>query len=189
MTGETEADAAQFTSPEAEEVVAPDAVSADAASDALTIRTAVDRLREQEPALANSLLAVFEAVVEEAARSRRFANALRSALTPDQVDPESPSSRRSRKTTTRASKLQRPSNRRAPGVLDPFAVYTDSGHEGLRGRLRTLRLEQLRDIIAEHGMDNDRLAMKWKDEERVIERIVERVVARSEKGSAFRDPS
>jgi hypothetical protein len=182
-------EAAEFAPSEAEEVAAPDADSADAASDVVTITTAVDRLREKEPALANSLLAVFEAVVEEAARSRRFANALRSALTQDQVNPESPSSRRSRKTTTRASKLQRPSNRRAPGVLDPFAVYMDGGDAGLRGRLRTLGLEQLRDIVAAHGMDNDRLAMKWKDEERVIERIVERVVARSEKGSAFRDPS
>lgn len=36
------------------------------------------------------------------------------------------------------------------------------------------------------GEDNDRLAMKWKDEQRVIDRIVDRVTARSAKGSAFR---
>jgi hypothetical protein len=33
-------------------------------------------------------------------------------------------------------------------------------------------------------MDHDRLAMKWKDPERVIGRIVERVGVRSAKGSA-----
>jgi hypothetical protein len=49
-----------------------------------------------------------------------------------------------------------------------------------------LELEELRDIIAEHGMDADKLAMKWKDASRLVERIVERVGARSEKGSAFR---
>jgi len=53
-------------------------------------------------------------------------------------------------------------------------------------RPRDVTLDQLRDIVAEHGMDNDRLAMKWKDSHRVIDRIVERVVDRSEKGSAFR---
>ena len=37
-------------------------------------------------------------------------------------------------------------------------------------------------------MDHDRLAMKWKDQERVIGRIVERVMARASKGSAFRGP-
>lgn len=52
--------------------------------------------------------------------------------------------------------------------------------------MTTLSLDQLRDIIAEHGMDNDRLAMKWKDPARVIDRILERVSSRSEKGSAFR---
>jgi hypothetical protein len=47
----------------------------------------------------------------------------------------------------------------------------------------------LRDIVAEHGMDNDRLAMKWKDSARVIDRIVERVASRLAKGPAFRAPS
>jgi hypothetical protein len=70
--------------------------------------------------------------------------------------------------------------------LDPFALYANGGEDGLRTRLEALDLEQLRDIIAEHGMDHDRLAMKWKDQARVVERIVERVGTRSAKGSAFR---
>jgi hypothetical protein len=74
-------------------------------------------------------------------------------------------------------------------VLDPFGVYSQGSEEGLREQLMSLTLEQLRDIVAEHGMDNDRLAMKWKDQDRVIDRIVERVAARVAKGSAFRgDP-
>jgi hypothetical protein len=72
-------------------------------------------------------------------------------------------------------------------VIDPFAVFTDKGETGLRERLAALNLEQLRDIVAEHGMDHDRLAMKWRDSRRVIDRIVDRVAARTTKGSAFRN--
>ncbi|KRF28621.1 hypothetical protein ASG91_08100 [Phycicoccus sp. Soil802] len=78
------------------------------------------------------------------------------------------------------------SGRRSPGPLDPFAVYADTGESGLRQALATLDLEQLRDVVAEHGMDHDRLAMKWKSPGRVIGRIVERVEAVSSKGFAFR---
>jgi len=74
-------------------------------------------------------------------------------------------------------------------VLDPFAVFSESGEDGLRGRLGELSLDQLRDIVAEHGMDSDRLAMRWKDPMRVIDRIVERVASRRAKGSAFRAPT
>ncbi|MCV7120524.1 hypothetical protein H7I93_25845 [Mycobacterium nebraskense] len=76
--------------------------------------------------------------------------------------------------------------RRDPGPIDPFAVYGEVGEDGLRRQLCELELEQLRNIVAEHGMDHDRLAMKWKDPGRVIDRIVEKVSARAVKGSAFR---
>jgi hypothetical protein len=68
-------------------------------------------------------------------------------------------------------------------------VFGEVGEDGLRARLGELSLDQLRDILAEHGMDNDRLAMRWKDPARVIDRIVERVAARLAKGSAFRAPT
>jgi hypothetical protein len=67
-------------------------------------------------------------------------------------------------------------------------VYAEQGEATLRERLTELDLEQLRDIIAEHGMDTDRLAMKWRDRSRVVDRIVERVVDRAAKGDAFRSP-
>lgn len=123
------------------------------------------------PELAAALARLVAAVADEAARTPRFANALQRAL----ASAEGPANTSGRKR-----------GRRAPGVLDPYEVYTADGEAGLRNALGRLDLEQLRDIVAEHGMDNDRLAMKWKDANRVIDRIVERVVARAAKGSAFR---
>lgn len=71
-------------------------------------------------------------------------------------------------------------------MIDPFAVFAETGETGLRSSLSELGLEQLRDIVSEHGMDHDRLALKWKDPGRVIDRIVERVESRTAKGAAFR---
>lgn len=76
--------------------------------------------------------------------------------------------------------------RRAPGPWDPFDVYAEVGEAGLRERLRELGLEQLRDIVAEHGFNNDGLAMRWTKADRVMGRIVERVVEKAAKGDAFR---
>lgn len=129
----------------------------------------------RDPELAVRLARVFGAIAGEASRGPRFANALTKALR-DPVDLKPRSSGAGR----------RPANRRNPGPFDPFAVYAEGQESMLRERLGQIDLEALRDIVAEHGMDNDRLAMKWKDPARVIDRIVERVVDRSAKGSAFR---
>lgn len=143
-----------------------------------------DLLRREEPELAESLQRVIDAVANEAARSRRFARALKEALAnPSNELPDDGGRGESRATSPQRRRAR---NRRPPGVIDPFAAYSEGGEPNLRGVLQRLDLEQLRDIVAEHGMDNDRLAMKWKDEQRVIDRIVDRVVARSAKGSAFR---
>ncbi|MEV6873981.1 hypothetical protein [Amycolatopsis sp. NPDC051128] len=113
----------------------------------------------------------------EAGRTQRFGRALSKALDVPLSEVGGPDEDRS---------ASRPRNRRAPGVIDPFAVFAEKGEPGLRASLAALELEQLRDVVAEHGMDHDRLAMKWKDPQRVIERIVDRVAARVAKGSAFR---
>ncbi|KAB7761331.1 hypothetical protein [Mycolicibacterium mucogenicum] len=131
------------------------------------------KLTASRPELAEMLSTIIKAIADEATRSPRFANALTAPLYPRSSGP--PPAKRSA--------------RRRPGVIDPFAVYNDIGEEGLRRRLFKLDLEELRDLIAEHGMDHDRLAMKWKDPKRVIDRIVEKVAARSAKGSAFRSTS
>ena len=149
-----------------------------------TVETALQSLASRDPTLAKQLAAVFIVVVREAASSGRFSQSLAEALATAQVTstPRRSSNSRKRSEPTGA----RPKNRRLAGVVDPFIIYSESGEQELRSRLTDLHLELLRDIVAEHGMDNDRLAMKWKDPARVIERIVDRVVARSAKGSAFR---
>ncbi|GAA2725744.1 hypothetical protein [Cellulomonas aerilata] len=130
-------------------------------------------LGENRPELAVGLADITTSVVAEAARTPRFANAIQTALASPPPSVPSSTSRRPR--------------RRATGAIDPFAVYAQGGEAGLRDQLDGLDLEQLRDIVAQYGMDHDRLAMKWKDAGRVIDRIVEKVTTRSAKGSAFRD--
>lgn len=76
--------------------------------------------------------------------------------------------------------------RRAPASLDPFKVLADSGEVDLMARLADLELEELRDIVAQFGMDPRRLVMKWKDAQRVREHIASTTAQRSRKGDAFR---
>jgi len=133
------------------------------------------KLGASDPELAGTLARFLGAVASEAARTTRFSKALNKAL----ANPDPPAA-------SRPSERPRRPNRRAPGVIEPFAIFAESGEAGLRSQLGELSLEQLRDIISEHGMDHDRLAMKWKDPQRVIDRIVERVESRVTKGSAFR---
>ncbi|MEV8082199.1 hypothetical protein [Pseudarthrobacter oxydans] len=137
---------------------------------AQTVADALVALGENRPELAVSLSSLITAIANEAARTPRFANSLQTSLSASLA--ELPRARRT--------------GRRAPGVIDPFAIYLDTDEKGLRACLADLDLEQLRDIVAEHGMDHDRLAMKWKDHQRVINRIVDKVISRTSKGSAFR---
>ncbi len=132
------------------------------------------RLGESRIDTASVLARLVTVIADEAARTPRFARALDAAIAPPPA--------------LQPAAQKRPA-RRQPGTLDPFAVYAEGGEAGLRARLEELSLEQLRDIIAEHAMDQDRLAMKWKMPGRVIDRIVDRVTSRSAKGSAFRSNS
>lgn len=76
--------------------------------------------------------------------------------------------------------------RREPAVLDPFSVLEGSGEPGLRDVLTSLRLDQLKAIVADYRMDSSQLARKWTTPERLIHLIVSTSVARSKKGDAFR---
>ena len=135
-------------------------------------------LAEQRSGLATSLARLVSVLGTEAMRSRQFANALESALTPAGEPADQPHREQSRRT-----------GRRQAGPVDPFTIYASEGEASLRAVLANLDLEQLRDIVAEHGMDHDKLAMKWKTPSRLIDRIVEKVASRTNKGSAFRsDP-
>lgn len=114
-------------------------------------------------------------LIEEATDNRRFAanlaGALESAIATSDGDRPGPAPR---------------GNRRPPGMLDPFEFYERGGEHVLRDELARLDVEQLKDVIAEHGMDRTKLAMKWRTSDRLIALIVETVDARARKGDAFR---
>ncbi len=82
-------------------------------------------------------------------------------------------------------KERRPRHRRPPALLDPVELARES-ENALRGQLAQLTVEELKDIVADHGMDPGKLVMKWKSPERIIDRIVEISVGRTRKGDAFR---
>lgn len=79
------------------------------------------------------------------------------------------------------------SHRRKPGPFDPMAVYREQP-ETLNPRLEGLEIEQLKDIIAEHGMDRAKLAMKWQTKGRLVDLIITTIQSRAQKGDAFRTP-
>ena len=121
-------------------------------------------------------------VSDEAERNPEFAERLRGVF-------KLAMATRSAKTDAAASgagsKISRPANRRPPAVLDPVAL-AGKGEEVLRDKLVQLTLDQLKDVVAEYGMDHERLVMKWKTPNRVIDRIVEISIRRAHKGDAFR---
>jgi len=84
--------------------------------------------------------------------------------------------------TTRESKR---GNRRATALVDPIREI-ERGEHHLRNRLAPLDLEQLRDVVAEYRMDPNKLVMKWKDRERVVDHILSTSISRGRKGDAFR---
>ncbi|WP_247631516.1 hypothetical protein [Aeromonas caviae] len=136
--------------------------------------------------LRNTLNRLMRVVIEEAERNPNFEAALQDALD------STPSKRKQTRVETsgqvKDGKSKRGRNRRTPAILDPVQVVRD-GELVLRSALEKLSLEQLRDIVAEYGMDPGRLVMKWNTPERVIDRVVEMSIARAHKGSAFRKPA
>ena len=80
----------------------------------------------------------------------------------------------------------RPANRRDPAVIDPIAMVVENELELVK-KLNSLTDKELKDIIADYGMDTSRLAMKWKDKNRLIMLILDVSRRRAAKGDAFRD--
>lgn len=136
--------------------------------------------------LRNTLNRLIRVVIEETERNSDFEAALNDALG------SAPSKRKPSKAEVLSQEedgeVKRGKNRRAPAALDPVQVARN-GEPTLRSALEKLSLEQLRDIVAEYGMDPGRLVMKWNTPERVIDRIVEMSIARAHKGNAFRKPT
>lgn len=131
------------------------------------------------------LRAALEVITEEAEANPKFAKRLEAAL--------KGSSRRAsaaRREKSREPNEQRPraSRRRRPALLDPLELFERDPRE-VRRRLEALDLEALKDIVAEYGMDSTHLAMKWKQQDRLVDLIVQTVEARSRRGDAFRTRS
>ncbi|HEY3781401.1 MAG TPA: hypothetical protein VGL56_09985 [Fimbriimonadaceae bacterium] len=117
---------------------------------------------------AKTLTAIFKEIVIEASNNPDFEKRLLAAMGAEGVDSKKSASHR----------------RKAP-LFDPFEELYN-GSEALRRRLNECDIEQLRDIIASQGMDRAKVAMKWKDKERVISWILTTVGTRSQLGDAFR---
>ncbi|AWZ24404.1 hypothetical protein CEJ39_09590 [Rhodococcus pyridinivorans] len=147
--------------------------------------SALLRLDEAAPGTAGALVALVQVIADEAARTPRFARALAGALSVT-ADASAPTPAPAPATRPAAARTSARRSRRAPGAFDPFVVFRESGEATLRERLSTLGVEQLKDIIAEHAMDDDKLAMRWRTPSKLQDRIVERVKALTTKGDAFR---
>ncbi|WP_197057486.1 hypothetical protein [Aureimonas altamirensis] len=130
------------------------------------------------------LTALLREVIAEAEANPAFSERLTQVLSPEEKPVKAPIER---KPSARPTEHKRPSNRRTPAVLDPVQLARD-GETALREALTKLDIEQLRDVVADFGMDPGKLVMKWRDAERIIDRIVEVARARAQKGSAFLPP-
>lgn len=129
-----------------------------------------------DKATLKKLQAFFQAVIDEAESNEPFARKITEALygESDSCPPAN------------EPNTKRRSNRRDPAVLDPVQMVM-SGDTSLKERLEALSMKELKDIIADHGMDSSRLAMKWKDKNRLITLILDTAERRASKGDAFRD--
>ena len=123
-------------------------------------------------------------IVDEVERNPDFERSVASALGLEE-QPKVPEHEDAQTGGSGASTGQRPKNRRPPPVLDPVEVAR-SGEDVLRSKLAALSIEQLKDIVAEFGMDTGKLVIKWKTADRIIDRIVEISMPRAQKGDAFR---
>jgi hypothetical protein len=128
------------------------------------------------------LSALARVIADEAERNPAFARQVAEALGMAQRESDA---KLNATIAAATSADRRPKNRRPPAVLDPIEVAREGEH-ALRTRLAELSLDQLRDVVADYGMDPGKLVMKWKSPDRVIDRIVEIALPRAQKGDAFR---
>jgi len=75
-------------------------------------------------------------------------------------------------------------NQHEPAKINPF-ILLEQGIEIFKAALETLSIEELKDVMAENGMDTAKLAMKWKDTNRLINHIIGTTQRRSSRGEIF----
>lgn len=163
----------------------------EAAPAQVQVAAAIEQLAATDGALSNVLAGFTTVIAQEALQNIEFRTRLNDVLANEfgrstEMTPRKDPAASAAPAHRRATAKTKSTGRRAPGPWDPYDVYAKVGEAGLRDRLSQLELEQLRDIIAEHGMNTDGLAMRWKKAERAVGRIVERVIDRAAKGDAFR---
>lgn len=134
--------------------------------------------------LRQRLESLLNVVMEEASRNSEFEARLLKSLD-GKLEPKGGADSQPAQAADADTTEVRPKNRRAKAVLEPVSLIRE-GEDVLRAELEKLDLEQLRDIVAEYGMDSGRLVMKWVRTSRVIDRIVEISSTRATKGHAFR---
>lgn len=133
----------------------------------------------------DQLAALAAIIADEADRNSSFRRRLKEVLSPRQSDIPVTREQKLHDERTPTVDGSRKGGRRTPAVLDPLALARQS-EEVLRRDISALDIEQLKDVVAQYGMDPGKLVMKWKDATRIIDRIVELSMARSTKGDAFR---
>lgn len=122
--------------------------------------------------LKNNLTKLLNIIVDEAGNNPEFAAKLEAVFNPEGTAP------------VKESKQSR--TKRNPAVLDPLEIASGQGMDALERKLLNLDIDQLKDIIAQYGMNQDKLAMKWRKKEKCLERIMEKTRDRTIKGDAFR---
>lgn len=129
---------------------------------------------------ASILKQLFNAVMDEIKQNEDFACKIEQILNVEAAV------LKSKATSRKASGTARSSNRRDPAVLDPVALIIEDENL-LIEKLKELDAKQLKDIIADYGMDPSKLAMRWRNQERLINHIVDTARRRASKGDAFRE--
>jgi len=122
------------------------------------------------------LRALFRVIVEEAEINEPFRRKLEETL----------GSIRGLKKNVEAQVRNRPRNRRSAAVIDPYEAMK-VGEANLIAVLGPLNIEQLKDVVSQFSMDPSKLALKWKNRERIVDHIVQTTKERLEKGDAFRE--
>ena len=125
--------------------------------------------------LASKIQAFMKIIIDEASENKEFSERLHDLFYNNDITNKTDSSETS----------ERPKNRRDKAVLDPIKLLMDNDTT-LKQRLENLSEKELKDIIAEYGMDQAKLAMKWKDKNRLIQLILDTSSRRAVKGDAFR---
>jgi len=83
------------------------------------------------------------------------------------------------------TKDKKRANKRNAAIFDPVELQT-KGNDFLIQELNKLSIEELKDIVAEYGMDIGKLVMKWKIKDKIIKHIADISEKRNKKGDSFR---